>query len=242
MDETDILPVDPAGGETQWWRVLAARDGEGDVRVHLDSLIRTHWRAVYRHIRRNWGKTNEEAKDLTQEFFTRFVEKNFLKSVDPGRGRFRSFLKACLENFLRDQRDRESAQKRSPGPTVPLEFIAPIDVPEGRTSFDHEWAVVLCEVATSKLEQVLSARGRPEDARMFRDYYLSPPPGVTHRDLAKRYGLSETDVNNRLHAARVKFREIAYALIRETVLSPADLWEEIRELASWDPEGPLARP
>jgi RNA polymerase sigma-70 factor (ECF subfamily) len=40
------------------------------------------------------GAAIDDASDLTQEFFARLLEKNYLKEADPVRGRFRSFLLA----------------------------------------------------------------------------------------------------------------------------------------------------
>ena len=85
------------------WSMLARGD--------RDEIIRLYWRPVYLHLRRR-GSSVEEAKDLTQEFFTAFMEKEYEKQADPARGRFRDFLRAAVDHFASNQRARARAQKR----------------------------------------------------------------------------------------------------------------------------------
>ena len=97
---------------TQWSQVLAARDGsDTEARAALESLCQTYWQPLYAYIRHQ-GYEPEEARDLTQGFFTEFLEKDFLADVDPSKGRFRSFLLASLRHYLSHERDRERALKR----------------------------------------------------------------------------------------------------------------------------------
>ena len=83
---------------TQWSQVLAARDGsESQARAALESLCQTYWQPLYAYIRHQ-GSSPDEARDLTQGFFAELLEKDFLSSVDPSKGRFRSFLLASLRH------------------------------------------------------------------------------------------------------------------------------------------------
>ncbi|MEO1973090.1 MAG: sigma factor, partial [Pirellulaceae bacterium] len=54
---------------------------------------------IYR-LARAKGFQHADAQDLTQEFFTQLLSKNYLNDVDPERGRFRSFLLASAKHFL----------------------------------------------------------------------------------------------------------------------------------------------
>ena len=77
--------------------------------VALAELCRVYWYPLYAFIRRR-GHDTHAAEDLTQEFFARLVEKNYLKDVDPGKGKFRSFLLAALQHFLANEWDRQQAR------------------------------------------------------------------------------------------------------------------------------------
>src|SRR5438477_886027 len=100
---------------THWTMVLAARDKDGTVaREALASLCSTYWYPLYAFIRRQ-GSSPHQAEDLTQEFFARFLERHSLGSVQPAAGKFRSFLLACLKNFLAKERERAHAQRRGGG-------------------------------------------------------------------------------------------------------------------------------
>src|SRR5262245_25791797 len=110
----------PAGGRrpfatTRWSIVLAAgKDSSPDSHAALVSLCEAYWYPLYAYIRRR-GYDADEAQDLTQEFFTRLLEKKYVKAADPQRGKFRSFLLASLNHFLANEWRREQAQKRGGG-------------------------------------------------------------------------------------------------------------------------------
>src|SRR5687767_10756120 len=103
MTGESITSGDGKGGAgfhtTHWSAVLAAGqpDVPGALRA-LEGLCRAYWRPVYVHVRRA-GHNVEAARDLTQEFFARMLEGNWLNAADPQRGRFRSFLLRCVSRF-----------------------------------------------------------------------------------------------------------------------------------------------
>src|SRR5580765_5144175 len=111
---------DPSGAvfaTTHWSVVFAARDGNpSDALAAMERLCRSYWRPVYAYIRRD-GCQPADAQDLTQEFFRRFIEKEWIEHLEHQRGRFRSFLLTFLKHFLSDERDRAGAQKRGGGQT-----------------------------------------------------------------------------------------------------------------------------
>src|SRR5436190_17969820 len=104
----------PAGqfATTHWSVVLAARDPAAPQAAKaLEDLCRIYWYPLYAFVRRR-GFSADEAQDLTQEFFLRLLEKDYLRVVDRAKGRFRSFLRAAMEHFLSNELDRARAQKR----------------------------------------------------------------------------------------------------------------------------------
>src|SRR5206468_1237861 len=84
--------------------LLAARSEHAQERTRaLDSLIAAYWKPVYKYIRIRWNKGNEEAKDLTQEFFTRLLQKDFLDKYDPARARLRTILRVCVDGLVENE-------------------------------------------------------------------------------------------------------------------------------------------
>jgi len=107
---------------THWSLVLSARDKQSPQSAGaLEKLCRAYWYPLYAYVRRS-GQSKENAEDLTQAFFARLLEKNFLDSAEQERGRFRSFLLVALKRFLANEWDRLKAQKRGGFQThVPLD-------------------------------------------------------------------------------------------------------------------------
>ena len=99
-------PSSGAFDTTHWSVVFTARDGDSaKAFAALERLCRSYWRPVYAYIRRD-GCRPADAQDLTQEFFRRFIEKEWIDHVQHQRGKFRSFLLTFLKHFLSDERDR----------------------------------------------------------------------------------------------------------------------------------------
>ena len=97
---------------TRWSIVLTAGDRSSpDAESALELLYRTYWYPLYAFARRR-GSSPEDATDLTQEFFSRLLEKEFLMAADRDKGRFRSFLLTMFKRFLSKERARARAQKR----------------------------------------------------------------------------------------------------------------------------------
>ncbi len=141
---------------THWTVILAAREKDGiAAREALASLCSTYWYPLYAFIRRR-GSSPQEAEDLTQEFFFRFLERHSLGNVQPAAGKFRSFLLACLKNFLANERERAQAQRRGGGHApVPLDSgdaetrysLEPADTRTPDAVFERRWAFAVLERA-----------------------------------------------------------------------------------------------
>lgn len=208
--------------------MLAAKE-EATARENLDYLVRVYWKPVYRYIRVGWSKSNEDAKDLAQDFFASLLARDSLKAVGPEKGRFRSFLKAALKNFLMQSKRDAGRQKRSAKSVVDIEVELPdlkADTPE--EAFDREWAATVLDSALEKLEKALQAEGKSVYYVMFREFYFGSGEQLSYDQLAEKHGLKRFDVGNHLKTARARFREIAISLIGETVTGDPEA--EFREL------------
>src|SRR5262245_6284008 len=145
---------------TRWTLVLAVREGESpDAQAALSTLCETYWYPVYAFIRRS-GKDGDEARDLTQAFFTRVLEKDYFGQARQERGRFRSFLLSWVRHFLSNQRDFEQAQKRGGGQApLSLEFddgertyqIEPVDPDTPERLYERRWALAAIEAALARV-------------------------------------------------------------------------------------------
>src|SRR5215831_4682317 len=154
---------------THWSLVVAAGQRElPESREALATLCRLYWYPLYAYARRRLPRP-EDAQDLTQEFFARLLERDYLRQADPQRGRFRSFLLTAFKHFLANEHERANAQKRGGGRKV-----LPLDFPNGERRYQREpghaataealyergWALTLLEQALARLRDEQAAAGK----------------------------------------------------------------------------------
>jgi len=226
---------------THWTVVLAARQKDGiAAREALASLCSTYWYPLYAFIRRQ-GSTAQEAEDLTQEFFYRFLARHALDSVQPAAGKFRSFLLVCLKNFLSNERDRARTQRRGGGQAiVSLDAtdadtrysLEPVDKLTPEAVFERRWAFAV-------LERTLAALRREhlngDKLQQFEDLEGFLPGGrgvVSKAELAARRGVSVGAIDVAVHRLRQRFGALLREQVAQTVSSEAEVEEEIRYLIS----------
>jgi RNA polymerase sigma-70 factor (ECF subfamily) len=222
---------------TRWTVIRQAADpSASDCREALEALAATYWRPVYAHFRRKWGRSAEEAGDLTQDFFAALCEKEFLGRLSPDHGRFRSYVMAALDNFARLGHRARSRRKRGGGAVrVPIQDIEPFeparDEPPER-AFLKEWARSVLSEALEEMEREYRAGGLAAAFELFAFRDVRPPEGadLRYEALGPRFGMSVTDVTNALYRARKKLRELVLRRVRDTVTSDEEAESEMREL------------
>src|SRR3954452_9374469 len=113
----DILRPRPGSFPfTRHTLVRGASSPEPDLRRQaFGALAEGYWSPVYKYVRRRWQADPAEAEDLTQGFFARAFEKDWFARFDPARGRFRTFLRACLDGHVANERQSASRVKRGGG-------------------------------------------------------------------------------------------------------------------------------
>lgn len=211
---------------------LAARQGA------LEALARTYWKPVYVYIRSRWLKSNEDAKELTQDFFAWMIETDFVAKADPRRGRFRPFVKAALEHFLLNRNRDQRRQKRGAGGRVlSLDWSegeqARLQVPDRPGRAPEEvlalaWRAEILTRASKLLRDAYAAEGKEVCFLVFQEYYLSGK--TVYSAVAAKYGISEVDVSNYLMRVRDRFQRIVRNLVAETVAGREELEEEMTQL------------
>src|SRR5258706_9905826 len=109
-DSPASLPAEFA--TTHWTAILTAcKDDSPQATEALASLCQDYWYPLYAFVRRK-GYNPHEGQDLTQEFFARLLEKNYLEAADRQKGRFRTFLLAALSHFVDNHWDWTHRVKR----------------------------------------------------------------------------------------------------------------------------------
>ena len=222
--------------------MLAARTGDSpESREALARLCEAYWYPIYAFVRRQ-GHDAETARDLTQGYFTRLLEKRELRRVDPKLGRFRAFLIASVRHFLSNERDREEARKRSPGsPILSLDaeaaegmyLVEPADNATPETLYERKWAATVLERATRRLAAEAAEAVEREDARRFsrlRVYLIEDRPGLPYKEAAADLGMTEDAVKVAVHRLRRRFGELLRKEVAQTVQDPADVDDELRYL------------
>lgn len=236
-DEDTLLGGSPRDfPSTCWSRFLSIRSEGADRGKALEALAASYWKPIYAYIRIGWAKTNEDAKDLTQDFFLWMMETDLPFRADPQKGRFRAYLKASLKNYLLGDDKRRRAQKRGGERrhfAIDEDAAAELPAHEGRDPerlMDEVWKNELILRALALLEKRLIQEGRADCFQVFRDYHLAGQEELNYRDVAVRYGLKEQDIDNHLRAAKKRLRGILMDLMAETVGSEEDLKQEWESL------------
>jgi RNA polymerase sigma-70 factor (ECF subfamily) len=224
---------------THWSVVLAAGDGESpEAQKALEDLCRVYWYPLYASIRRE-GCSAADAEDLTQEFLARLLARGDLGRVDPAKGRFRSFLLACLRHFLSDQRDRARALKRGGGMRFVtfdaqgaeerycLEAGAALDP---QTAFDREWGMTLLAKALSHLRQEYLEAGRERVYERLKAYASATMDAAACAQAAAELGLTESATKGALQRLRQRYCDRIRIEVAQTVSSPSQIDDEIRYL------------
>jgi RNA polymerase sigma factor (sigma-70 family) len=200
----------------------------------LSRLIELYWKPVYTLIRRAGTRANEEAKDLTQEFFTRIVlEGSLAERYTPDKGTFRAYLKTAVRNFLRNEhRDGSRLKRGGDAAPIPLDLtgVLPDDAslpPE--ELFDRTWRNVVLDRAVQKLRETLTAQGKAVIFEVFCRYDLGGAD-VSYENVARELNLTVDTVKNHLTRAREEFRRAVRSEVCGTVADPRDLSSELREL------------
>jgi RNA polymerase sigma-70 factor (ECF subfamily) len=222
---------------THWSTVLAAGDSAlPGSREALERLCRTYWYPLYAFVRRK-GYSPEDAKDLTQAFFERFLEKHYLKAVEPEKGRFRSFLLKVLTHFLANEWDRAHAAKRGRGPAVPPAIPDALEEQYGREAvgeesperhFDRLWAEALMDRAMALLEEEYRAAGKAAVFEALVSFLSDRPAAGEYAAVGERLGLSGHAVAMAVARLRDRYGVRVRTEIANTVDDPSEVKAELR--------------
>lgn len=224
---------------THWSVVLAAGQRESPAAASaLEQVCRTYWYPLYAFIRRQ-GHTAEDAEDLTQGFFARLLQKDYLAEVSPQQGRFRSFLLAALKHFLADERDKALAQKRGGGqPLLSLDAQAaearyrlePTHELTPERFFERRWALSLLKQVFDRLAQDYAMAGKGELFQVIQDFLAPGTANTNYAAAARRLGRSESAVRVAVHRLRQRYGELFREEVAHTVAEANEIEDEMQNL------------
>jgi RNA polymerase sigma-70 factor (ECF subfamily) len=224
---------------THWSLVVEAADrGSPASAAALEALCRNYWLPLYHYVRRRAANL-DEAHDLTQEFFARLLEKNYLAAAQPERGRFRAFLLTAFKHFLANEWEKTRAQKRSGGrPAIPLDFRTgdshhAIEPAAGLTpdeTYDREWAMTLLSAVLASLQEEFARDGKQAEFDALKGFLTGEHAAETFAAAARDLGRSEGAVKMSVQRLKGRFRERLREKIAQTVSRPDEIDAEIRDL------------
>jgi RNA polymerase sigma factor (sigma-70 family) len=231
--------ANPVFVTTRWTVVLTARDQAlPRSEAALESLCRAYWYPLYAYVRR-LGHQPADAQDLTQEFFARLLEKQWLAGADREKGRFRTFLIVALKRFLANEWDRVHREKR--GGHAP-HFSLDTAVAEARYHsepapelnadrvYERRWALTLLENAMRRLREEFVRAGKAAEFERLKVFLTADKASIGYADVARDLGVSEGAARVAVHRLRRRFREVFREEVAHTVAAAEDVEEELRHL------------
>ncbi|PWT88957.1 MAG: hypothetical protein C5B54_09750 [Acidobacteria bacterium] len=239
--DTDIGGSRTAFPGTKLSVIAGLRHKEEQIRIRAwETLTNLYWKPVYKYIRIKWNKSNEDAKDLTQGFFARSMEKSFFDSYTPEKAKFRTFLRTCLDGFIANEQKAAQTKKRG-GETslISLDFPGAenelVGIPQTASPeqvFEKDWIRNLFHIALETLRTECENNGKKIYYLLFEKYDIDPEPNgaPSYKDLAAEFGISVADVTNYLAYARKEFRRIVLNKLREVTASEEEFRSDAQQI------------
>lgn len=224
--------------ETRWSLVLRAGLNTAAGREALDSLCQEYSKPLYIYLRKS-GYGEDLSWDHLQSFFAKLLEHKYLKSADPDRGRFRSFLLTALKRSVQNDRRDGSRLKRGGGvamvslddfehrrmyESIPDQSLTPEE------HYHRQWALRLIERALQRTEDEYAALGKADIFIELQPALALDGTTLDYVALAERLERSQTHLRVLAHRLRRHFRRHLVAEVSETVSSPDDSAQELEDL------------
>jgi RNA polymerase sigma factor (sigma-70 family) len=229
----------PLFATTHWSVVLATADPDSpQAAAALEQLCRTYWYPLYAYVRHR-GHSPEDSQDLTQEFFYRLLQKNYLAHVDPRKGKFRSFLLAAINHFLANEWERAQTLKR--GGKVTFLSLDEAQAEQryqgeqlgGRSPeeiYERTWAVALLDRVLGRLRDETAAAGQSTRFEELKGVLMGERPSLSYAELALKLETTEPALKMAVLRLRRRYGELLREEIAHTVRGPEEVEDELRDL------------
>jgi len=232
--------ADPTGlPKTDW--VLVEQAGAAPSAPQRQAIQTLVWRyvpALRAHVMTTFGVPKDRAEDLLQEFLSvKVVEQQLVGQARRERGKFRSFLRKTLDDFVISELRKEKRKKRSPGKVSGLDVAGMPDARSGNppSAFEVAWAQEVLAEAVERMSEECRASKRPDLWGTFQDRVLRPAldgvPPLDYDDLVKRYEFrSPTQAANALTTAKRMLERQLRVVLRQYSADDRDVDEGIIEI------------
>lgn len=225
---------------TRWTLVLRSRGDAPEARTALGELCEVYWAPVFRFLRSE-GRSDDDSRELAQEFFARLLTRGGFDGADPAKGRFRSYLLGALKHFLADRRRNEGREKRGGGAvmesidatthdTAPGLQIADASAEISDRHFDREWAFAVMDRSLKAVQADFEKAGKSAHFEALKPWLVGDTDQLSQADAATRLGVTTGAVKVMIHRLRKTFRAAVEAEIAQTVPATEDIDEELRYL------------
>lgn len=218
---------------TQWSVVLRAEGDSDDARAALATLCRTYRSPVFAYVRSR-GYDTDRADDLTQAFFTRFLERGWYCQADPQRGRFRAFLLTALKHFLSDAHSGAAALKR--GGDCRIESLdeatagACAGDADPEREFEKAWVRAVLAAAFTRLREEAMRADKLALFERLSEFLVERPVENDYARAAGELHLQRNTVAVAVHRLRHRLRELVREELGETAAGPEAAEDELRAL------------
>jgi RNA polymerase sigma factor (sigma-70 family) len=218
--------------------LLAQRDTSPDAHVALETLCQGYWYPLYAYMRRA-GQSPHDAEDLTQEFFARLLEKEWLLAASPEKGRFRTFLLVALKRFMAKEWHRAQTQKRGGAQThLPLDTTdaeqryagEPVEAFAADEIYERRWAMTLLDQTLDQLSAEFARAGKGAEFDGLKRWLTADRGQIPYGELAAELQSSEGAARVAVHRLRKRFRQLFRETIAHTVAEGEQVDEELRHL------------
>lgn len=224
---------------THWSVVLAAQDKSSpNSAAALETLCRSYWYPLYAYVRRS-GRSPHDAQDLTQEYFARLLEHDWLRVVLPEKGRFRTFLLVTMKRFLTNEWHRDMALKRGAGKSpLPLDtagaehlFAAepPLTPDE---LYERRWAMTLLDESLERLQGEFARAAKEHEFACLKEWLAAERGSIPYGQIAMALGTTPGAARVAVHRMRKRFRLVFRQTIAETVNAAGEVDEEMQHLVA----------
>lgn len=221
---------------THWTLVQIVQGGTPEDAVRaMEALCARYWYPIYAFLRRS-GRGQQDAEDLTQEFFARLVSEDAIAAARREQGRLRSYLLGVLKRVIADHLRHDAAQKRGGGKThVSFDGMEaeeryrhePQDTRDAEWLFTRAWAHELFASVQEKLRETFAATGRAEMFEALLPFVTCDDEPPSQRELGQKLGMSATAAGVAVFRLREKFRALLREAVADTVLTPEEVPAEM---------------
>src|ERR1051325_1850781 len=220
------------GSETQLFRGLAQTTAEFPGTIWFEvtdrkKVVHQYWHALRIYLAcllSRFPNYREEADDLLQDFMVKkILQPGWMELADPGKGRFRDFLKSSLRHFVTGEVRKREAEKRGGRQQAltldELEQELPGPEPSSDT-FDFAWLQMLLTETLEQMEKSCAASDCTHIWKIFQARLLRPAlegiEPMPYDEVIAQFGFkSPAQATNALATAKRTFARHLRAVIAE---------------------------